>query len=100
GGEILRQPGEDALAVVVDGARLPMQEALRLPDLAAECLHDRLVAEADAERRRRRGEPADDVERRARLGRAAGTGGDDQVRRRKTIVRIAMQVSRSPPGSA
>ena len=74
--EVLRHPGEDALAVVLDERRLAVQERLRGPDLAAERLDDRLVAEADAERRHPRPEPADQLDRDARVLRTAGTGGD------------------------
>src|SRR5690349_3412534 len=49
--ESLRQPLEDAAAVVLDHARLAVEQALRAPDLAAERLDDRLMAKADAERR-------------------------------------------------
>ena len=81
GVERLRQAGEEAGAVVADGARLAVQELARVADLAAEDLDDRLVAEADAERRRRRREPADDLLRRARVARPAGTGGDRRAAR-------------------
>src|SRR5438270_8325765 len=49
--EARRKAGEEALPVVVDGARLAVDEPSREPDLAAERFDDRLVAEADAERR-------------------------------------------------
>src|SRR5438067_13711107 len=52
--EPLRQPAEDAAPVVLDDARLPVEKALRAADLAAEGLDDRLVAEANAERRHAR----------------------------------------------
>src|SRR5581483_12412777 len=78
--EFLRQPGEDPASVVTDRARLAVQQVLRLADLAAERLDDRLVAEADAERRHARSEAADDLDRRARVARTAGAGGDDEVR--------------------
>ena len=60
--------GETALA-------LPWTSLLRLPDLAAEGLDDRLVAEADAEGRNTRPEPAHDLDRarrRPRAGRGRG----------------------------
>ena len=76
--DLVRQPGEDARAVVGDDARLPVQQRPRLADLAAERLDDRLVAEADAERRRRRAEPPDQLDRDARVGGTAGAGGDDE----------------------
>ena len=56
-----------------------MQERVGLADLAAECRHDRLVAEADAERGDVRSEPPDHVDRDAGVRRAAGAGGDDDV---------------------
>ena len=49
--ELLGEPGEEPQAVVADRARLAVDEPPRRPDLATEGLHDRLVAEADAERR-------------------------------------------------
>ena len=60
-----------------------MQQFASLADLAAERLDDRLVPEADAERGGRRREPADDLDRRARVCRAARAGGDDEMRRRE-----------------
>ena len=57
GGEALRQPGEDAAAVVVDRRSLCRGGArCACADLAAERRDDRLVAEADAERGRGRRE--------------------------------------------
>src|SRR6266536_1765052 len=52
--EVLRQPAENALAVVLDRARLAVQQALRARDLAAERLNHRLVPQAHAERRHAR----------------------------------------------
>ncbi len=60
--DLLRQARVHALAVVTDDARLAVQERLRAPDLPAERLDDRLVAEADAERRDARAERADEVD--------------------------------------
>ena len=77
--ERIRQPGEEAASVVPHGARLPVQELARVADLAAADLDERLVAEADAERRRRREEPLDDRGRRARGRRTAGPRRDDEV---------------------
>ena len=74
-----RKPCEDALPVVLDPARLAVDELTRLRDLAAEGLDDRLVPEADAERRRRGAELADELERAARVERPAGPGRDDQA---------------------
>jgi hypothetical protein len=54
---------------VVDHAGLAVDERLGAADFAAEDFHDRLVAEADAERRDARGEPPDDL-----LGRAGILG--------------------------
>src|SRR5581483_2402794 len=83
--ERLGQPVEEAAAVVVDGRRLAVQELLRVADLAAERLDDRLVAEADAERRDPRREPSDRLDRDARVRRPAGTGRDDELRRRELL---------------
>ncbi len=80
GAEALRQAGEDPAAVVLDLRRLSVQQPLGLRDLAAEGLDDRLVAEADAERRRRGGQAADDVQRGTRLPGPSGPRRDDEVR--------------------
>ena len=80
----LRQVGEDALAVALDRRGLAVQERFGLADLAAERLDDRLVAEADAERRRMFGPSRlDQLDRDARVLRTPGAGGDDEVRRRE-----------------
>src|SRR5207237_2772398 len=65
GREVGRKAFEDSRSVMVDRARLSVNEPPRLADLSAEDLHDRLMAQADTQRRRRRGEPTDDLERRA-----------------------------------
>ena len=52
------RPAKMPAAVVRDDRRLAVHELARLPDLAAEDLHDRLVAEADAERRHPAGRAA------------------------------------------
>ena len=83
--ERVGQAREDALAVVLDGRGLPVQERLRLSDLAAERLDDRLVAEADAERRHGRAEPPDQLDRDARVLGPARAGGDDEMRRRERL---------------
>ncbi len=44
GGEVLREPREDPLAVVVNRARLAVEQPLRLADLATKRRDDRLVA--------------------------------------------------------
>src|SRR5581483_6218852 len=64
-------------------------------DLAAADLDERLVAEADAEGRCRRQEALDDRARRSGRGRAAGTGGDDEMRRREPLgfVRVDLVVA-------
>src|SRR6266511_3890198 len=54
-------------AVVADRRGLAVDERLRRPDLPAEGLDDRLMAEADAERRNACGEPADDLGGRSRV---------------------------------
>ena len=69
-------PAKSPRPSCVTGPDLPWTSSLRQADLAAEGLDDRLVAEADAERRHARRESADDLERRARVGRPAGAGGD------------------------
>src|SRR5262245_12534468 len=51
------QPRVQALSAVRHRARLAMHEPPRLADVAAEHLDDRLVAEADAERRDAWAEP-------------------------------------------
>src|SRR5438874_12183150 len=79
--ELLGQPREDATAVVADGARLAVDEPLCGTDLAAEGLDQRLVSEADAERRHVRSEPPDDLERRARLARPARPRRDEEMAR-------------------
>ena len=90
-----REPLEDPLAVVRDAARLAVHEALRLADLPAECLDDRLVPEAHAEGRHRGRQAPDDVDARTGIRRTSGTGGDDQVRRRELlrVVRVEHVVS-------
>ena len=85
GKEVGREPVEQALAVVADQARLPVDERLRAADLAAECLDDRLVPEADAERRRARRQPPDDLRHRAGIRRPSGPGGDDEVGRSELL---------------
>src|SRR5205085_261026 len=69
-----REAGEEAHAVVVHGARLAVDEPAREADLAAEGLDDRLVAEADAERRHPR--PSDELD--DALRRPAGAGRDHE----------------------
>ena len=46
-----REPREDAATVVRDGRRLAVHDLAGRSDLAAEDLHERLVAGADAESR-------------------------------------------------
>src|SRR5215218_2615200 len=79
GDEVVGEATEEPESVVVDHAGLPVDERLRRPDLAAEDFDDRLVAEADAQRRDPRGEPPDDLAGRAGIGGPAWTGGDDEV---------------------
>src|SRR5476649_2845345 len=60
--QALTQPGEDRLAVVLDRRGLAV-DGLVQPDAAAERLSQRLVAEADAERRNTRfGHPPDHLQ--------------------------------------
>ena len=70
---------------MLDRRRLAVDELPRRPDLTAEGLGQRLVAQADAEGGDARGESAQDLDRRAGGRRAAGTGGDDEVRRAKLL---------------
>ena len=79
--ELVREPGEQAAAVVPDGAGLPVHELLRGLDLAAEGFDDRLMAEADAQRGHGRCQAADNVRRGPGVGRPAGARGDDEVGR-------------------
>jgi hypothetical protein len=72
--ELRGQSPEDAAAVVLEDARLPVQERARLSHLSSVGLDDRLVPEADAERGRRRAEADDELERATRVGRTAGPG--------------------------
>src|SRR3954451_4695141 len=83
--ELLRQPGEDAAAVVANRARLAVDELLRRPDLAAEGLDQCLVAEADAKSGHAGGEPFDDLDRGARVGGPPRTGRDDELRPREAL---------------
>ena len=83
--ERVREAGKDAAPVVAHRACLAVQQVAGLADLSAEGLDDRLVAEADAERRSRRAEPPDDLDRDPGAGGPAGTGGDDKVRRRQPL---------------
>src|SRR5262245_2066312 len=76
GDEGVAEPGEYAAAVVADRGRLAVHLRLRARDRRAVRLADRLVAEADAEDRRGRAEPLDDLQRHARLIRIARAGGD------------------------
>ena len=93
--ERIGQAVEQPAAVVPHRARLPVHELARVADLAAADLDERLVAEADAERRRGGEEPLEDRARRARVGRTAGAGGDDEVRRREPLrlVRVDLVVA-------
>src|SRR4051812_8823077 len=80
--EALGQALEEPAAVVLDLARLAVDEPLRLADLAAEGLDDHLVAETDTECRHVRTEAPDELDRDAGVRRPAGTGRDDEVGRR------------------
>ena len=64
---------------MADRARLAVDERLRLRHLATESLDDRLVAEADPERRRRRAEDEDQLDRDAGVDRPPGARGDDEA---------------------
>ena len=84
-GQLGREAGEDAAPVVRDRRRLAVDELPRRPDLTAEGLGKRLVAQADAEGGDAGGESSQDLDRRAGGRRAAGTGGDDEVRRAEPL---------------
>src|SRR5205085_6583507 len=83
--EALGQALEEPAAVMLDLARLAVDEPLRLADLAAEGLDDHLVAEADAERRHAGAEAPDELDRDACVGGPARTGRDDEVRGRQPL---------------
>ncbi len=65
--EAIGEPGEDALAPVADGARLPVHDPVGADDLAAEGLADGLVAEAHPEDGQAPGVAADDLHSDARV---------------------------------
>src|SRR6476659_11276789 len=71
GRKVLGQAREDSATVVRDRRRLAVDELTRGPHLAPESLHDRLVAEADAQRGRPWREPFDDGRRGTRVLRTA-----------------------------
>ena len=77
--DLLGQSREHALPVVVDHARLPVEERSRRADRAAEGLDDGLVTEADAERRHAGAERADELERDARVFRPSRARRDDEA---------------------
>ena len=93
--ERAREPGEEAAAVVVDRARLPVHETLGGTDVASERLDDHLVTEADAERGDAVTETLDDLEARSGIARAAGTGGDDEVARRQALGAVGVDLGRN-----
>src|SRR5687768_17598314 len=74
-----RQAGENARAVVRDDGGLAVDGTHRTHDVAAVGGADALVAETDAENRRRRPEAAHEIGRNPGLGRRAGSRGDDDV---------------------
>src|SRR5208337_3183532 len=77
------EPAKDSSGVVLDARDLAMHGDWRPHHLAAEGLPDRLMAEADAEERRRLARRPHEVEADARLVRRAGTGREnDRVRLR------------------
>ena len=73
GEEVLGQPGEDAAAVVADGVALPCTSSRAWPTSPPNDLHDRLVAEADAESRDPDGQAPQDFRRDACLLRSSGS---------------------------
>src|SRR5262245_10409790 len=66
--------GENAFAAMRDGRQLAMHQLLRPDDLAAECLSDGLMTEADAQNRRRLGSGPDEVEADSGFIGRAGSG--------------------------
>src|SRR3990172_2964432 len=70
---------------MVNDAYLPVQERLGLTDLAAECLDDRLVAEAHAERGHSRAEAADQLDRYTSVRRTAWARRNDDPIGRKHL---------------
>src|SRR5580765_41139 len=82
--EPLRQAAEQALAVVLDDARLAVQQPSRAVYLAAERLHHGLVPEAHAEGRDAR--CANELDELGR--RASGAGGEDEVRRLEVVAQL------------
>ena len=64
---------------MADRARLAVDERLRPRHLATESLDDRLVAEADPERRRRRAEDEDQLDRDAGVDRPPWARRDDEA---------------------
>ena len=83
---------EDPLAVVLHGRRLAVDELARRADLPAECLDDRLVPEADAERGSRPCEAGDDRRRCTGGVGPAGTGRDDEVRRSEPLGLVGVEL--------
>ncbi len=79
--ERVGQAAEDALTVVVDRRGLAVHDADVAHHLAAEDVADALVAETDAQDRRRGGEAFQHLVGNAGLARRAGAGGKDDVRR-------------------
>jgi len=71
--------------IVSEYRGLTVHELARRADLAAEGLHDRLVAEAHAERRRCGREPPYDLDRRACVRRPSRARRDHEMRRREPL---------------
>ena len=81
-GERGGQAGEDAFAVVLDGAGFAVHERARADHLAAESFTDRLVSQTDAEDGRLAGHVADERDENAGLMRRAG------ARRKQNALRL------------
>src|SRR5262249_7398105 len=79
--QLVRESFEEAAAVVPDDARLPVHELTGRADLPTERLHDRLVPEADAERR----DAGVTHERHDALRRPAWPGRDDEPLRLQPV---------------
>jgi hypothetical protein len=79
GFDLRRQAGEDTLTIVVNTARLAVEQRSRLADRADERLDDRMMAEADAERGHGRTERTDELHRDTAVRRPTGPWGDDKA---------------------
>ena len=79
----LRQSGVQLEPIVIDQRSLAMHQPARAHDLAAECLDDGLMPEADSEHRDRPGERANHLDRYAGIMRRARPRRNAQMSRRE-----------------